>query len=69
MTSKKTDAAELLDLERDMPLTDADIAALERARRLVPLTPEEYQRWASLIAEHHPREHRNNTDSDEPFEL
>lgn len=71
MSSRKTGAADLfdLDLERDIPTTEADIAALERARTLRPLSPDEYQRWANLIEKHHPQPHRNNSDADEPFEL
>jgi len=49
-----------LDLERDMPLTAGDLEALARARDLRPLTPEQYEEWASLIERHHgkrPRRH------------
>ena len=75
MSSRRTaEAAETdwfaeLDLERDMPTTAEDIAALERARTLHPLPPGEYQRWVDLIEAHHPPERRDNTDEDQPFEL
>jgi hypothetical protein len=58
-----------LDLERDMPTTPADTAALERARMLRPLPPGDYQRWIDLLEAHHPVVQRGNRDSDEPFEL
>jgi hypothetical protein len=58
-----------LDLERDMPTTAEDVAALDRARLLQPLPPGDYQRWIDLIEAHHPLPSRNNTDADEPFEL
>jgi hypothetical protein len=71
MSSKKN-AADLwdFDLERDNPLTAADLEALARARNLRPLTPEDYQAWVDLIEKHHglpPRD--GNTDADEPFTL
>ena len=57
-----------IDLERDMPLTAADLEAMERSRRLRPLTADDYQRWVDLItAGQPPRDPRLNTDSDEPF--
>ncbi len=71
MSSKKngTDWFDL-DLERDMPLTSADLEALARSRQLRPLTAEDYQRWVDLVtAGQPPRDPRLNTDSDEPFEL
>ena len=58
-----------LDLERDMPLTAADLEALARARTLTPLSAEEYQRWVDLIRQHHGEPSRLNTDADEPFTL
>jgi hypothetical protein len=71
MSSKKTaDDWFDLDLERDMPLTAADLEALARARNLRPLTAEAYQRWVDLVtAGQPPRDPRLNNDSDEPFEL
>lgn len=70
MSSKKTAVDWFdLDLERDMPFTDADLAAMERARKLAPLSPQDYQRWVDLIEEHYGARSRNNTVSDEPFTL
>ena len=58
------------DLERDNPLTAADLEALARARNLRPLSAEAYQAWVDLIEKHHGKpEHLGNTDSDEPFTL
>lgn len=71
MSSKKnaTDWFDL-DLERDMPLTAADLKALARARQLRPLSAENYQRWVDLItAGQPPRDPRVNSDTDEAFEL
>lgn len=71
MSSKKnaTDWFDL-DLERDMPLTAADLEAMARSRQLRPLTAARYQRWVDLItAGQPPRDPRLNTDADEPFEL
>lgn len=59
-----------LDLDRDMPLTAADLEALARARELRPLTAEQYQAWVDLIEKHHGAPARpGNTDADEPFTL
>lgn len=70
MSSKKISADPFdIDLERDMPLTAADLEALARARNLKPLSAEEYQRWVDWIAEHHGEPRRLNTDADEPFTL
>ena len=71
MSSKKNNEADPfdLDLERDMPLTAADLEALARARNLRPLSAEDYQRWVDLIEKHHGARERLNTDSDEPFTL
>jgi hypothetical protein len=70
MSSKKTAADWFdLDLERDMPLTSADLEALAQSRQLRPLSAGDYQRWVDLIAAHHPPAPRLNTDDDEPFEL
>jgi hypothetical protein len=58
------------DLERDNPLTAADLEALAQARRLRPLSPEAYQAWVDLIEKHHGKPpHLDNTDADEPFTL
>jgi hypothetical protein len=70
MSSKKTATDWFdLDLERDMPLTSADLEALARSRRLRPLTADDYQRWVDLITVGQRPVHRLNTDADEPFEL
>jgi hypothetical protein len=70
MSSKKTAADPFdLNLERDMPLTAADLEALARARKLTPLSAEDYQRWVDLIERHHGKPSRLNTDADEPFTL
>jgi hypothetical protein len=58
-----------VDLERDMPLTLADIDALERGRRLRPLPTADYLRWLTLMSTTIEAEHRLNTDEDEPFTL
>jgi hypothetical protein len=66
MSSRKTPD---VDFERDMPLTDADLEALDRARRLRPLPTMAYLEWLTLLSKHH-RPHRVlNTDADEPFTL
>ena len=57
-----------VDFERDMPLTADDIAALERARQHRPVPTAEYLKWLTLMYTPSP-DRRNNTDSDEPFEL
>jgi hypothetical protein len=58
-----------VDLERDMPLTSADIDALERARRLRPLPTADYLRWLTLMSTTIEPKRRLNTDEDEPFSL
>lgn len=53
-----------------MPLTDADIAALDQARERAPLSTEAYLEWLSLMrAANPPRERVLNSDADPPFEL
>lgn len=70
MSSKKT-AIDVwdIDLERDMPLTEADLDALDRARELTPLSWEEYQRWVDLVEKHHGTRPRIPPYSSEPFTL
>ena len=46
-TTKETNEA--FDLERDLPLTDEDLAALRRAKDIRPLDFETYLRWLSDI--------------------
>ena len=47
MSSHEADSGDLLDLERDVPTTAEDVAALRRLRRDVPawfsLTPAEFE--------------------------
>lgn len=70
MSSRKTPTDPFaLDLERDMPLTPEDLAALERARKLRPLLPEDYQRWVDLMELIYGPVPRINPDSEEPFTL
>lgn len=58
------------DLERDNPLSAADLEALARARNLRPLSPGDYQSWVDLFEKHHGKPvHIKNTADDEPFEL
>jgi len=58
------------DLERDNPLTAADLEALARARNLRPLSSPEYQAWVDLLEKHHGRPaHLDNTADDETFDL
>ena len=57
-----------VDFERDMPLTAADIEALDRARNLPPLTTKAYLDWLTLMWRPD-GERRLNTDADEPFTL
>ena len=70
MSSKKTATDWFdLDLERDMPLTSADIEALARSRQLRPLATDVYLDWLTLMSKGSRPVRRLNTDSDEPFEL
>lgn len=66
MSSKKTLD---VDFERDMPLTAADLEALERARQLRPLATDVYLDWLTLMSKESRPAPRLNSDSDEPFEL
>ena len=66
MSSKKTLD---VDFERDMPLTAADLEALDRATRLPPLATEAYLKWLTLMSAGLRPVRRLNTDADEPFEL
>lgn len=68
MTSTPEQTADSFDLERDLPLTAADIAALDRAREIPPLDFEKYLEWLSLMtANGSKRPH--TTFPDAPFEL
>lgn len=57
------------DLERDLPLTAADIEALDRARRLPPLATAAYLDWLTLMWRREDSPSHLNTDADEPFTL
>ena len=56
-----------LDFERDMPLTEADLEALARARHLRPLSTEAYLDWLTLMWRKDPS--REIVIFDEPFTL
>ena len=58
-----------VDFERDVPTTNEDIAALERARDLKPLPTEAYLEWLSRMPKTVVRPWGLNTDEDEPFTL
>ena len=58
----------MLDIEKDVPTTEADIAALERARQLNAMDPYEYLRFHLLFAREHPPT-REIPPFHEPFEL
>ncbi|HKS22785.1 MAG TPA: hypothetical protein VJZ76_08315 [Thermoanaerobaculia bacterium] len=49
MRSSDTDSLELPDFERDMPLDDAALDALDRARQLPAMTFQEYLDFLSSI--------------------
>jgi hypothetical protein len=58
-----------VDLDRDLPLTEADIEALAQARQLRPLATTAYLEWLTSMSTTVKVERRLNTDADEPFEL
>jgi hypothetical protein len=66
MTSTPHDSD--FDLERDLPLTAADIEALDRARNIPRLGFEKYLEWLSEITAH-PSDRRRLSWPDIPFEL
>ena len=49
MRSTTKEIADGFDLERDLRLTEADIEALDRARKIPPLDFEKYLRWLEEI--------------------
>ncbi len=49
MRSNEPPATELPDFERDMPLDEAALAALDRARELPPLTFEQYLQFLNAL--------------------
>jgi len=58
----------MFDLERDVPTTDTDVAALEAVRHLNAMDPYEYLRFLLLFAPQHPPT-REIPPFHEPFEL
>lgn len=67
MTSTR-ETSDSFDLERDLPLTAADIAALDRARDIPPLDFEKYLEWLSVMTASG-SERPHTTFPDTPFEL
>jgi hypothetical protein len=59
----------LVDLERDLPITTADSAALWRARELPALSTEAYLEWLTELSEDALASPALNSPFDEPFEL
>jgi hypothetical protein len=66
MTSTPQDSD--FDLERDLPLTAADIEALDRARNIPRLGFEKYLQWLSEFTADRSRPRRSSW-VDIPFEL
>ncbi len=66
MTSKTR--SEILDLESGVLITPADVAALERAKKLDLLSPEEYLRFLLTFSASHPPG-REIPPRHEPFRL
>ncbi|MEO8035513.1 MAG: hypothetical protein ABI837_13840 [Acidobacteriota bacterium] len=66
MSSKKR--AEVLDLEKAVPTTPDDIAALQSSRELNRLTPDAYLAFLLAFAPSHPPG-RETSEGFEPFEL
>ncbi len=66
MQSKKS--PELVDLERDIPTTSEDIAALDAVRRLDRMNAREYLEFLLAFSERHPPS-RSIPPRHEPFEL
>ncbi|MEA2462289.1 MAG: hypothetical protein QOJ98_36 [Acidobacteriota bacterium] len=59
-----------VDFARDVPTTADDVEALWNARKLRPLTFQQYVAWAtSIIGNKRPPSSETNSDSDKPFEL
>jgi hypothetical protein len=59
---------DLPDFERDMPLSEEALAALDRARELPPLTFEEYLQFLNSLTTGQPAS-REISGPDEPFTL
>jgi hypothetical protein len=68
MRSTTQEKADVFDLERDLPLTAADIEALARARKRTPLDFEKYLRWLEEITAGRTRR-REFIPPSSPFEL
>ena len=68
---KDADAFAEVDFERDVQITQADLDALDAARKLPPLSPDEYQKWVDLLERHHPDAMREKPSMEgaEPFTL
>jgi hypothetical protein len=69
MTSTPQENDNDFDLERDLPVTAADIEALKRARDIPPLGFEKYLQWLSEITAVAPEGRRRISGPDTPFEL
>jgi hypothetical protein len=57
-----------VDFVRDVPTTAEDVAALERARVMPPMSSAEYFAWLELMSTGRPRE-RRLVYASEPFTL
>jgi hypothetical protein len=69
MTSTPQATDDDFDLERDLPVTAADIEALNRARNIPPHGFEKYLQWLSEITAIAPEGRRRVSWPDSPFEL
>jgi hypothetical protein len=67
MQSRKP--AEMLDFEAALPMTQADIAALEAVRKLNYLPPQEYLEFLLAFAPMHPPDRSTHREEDKAFEL
>jgi hypothetical protein len=67
MDSQKTWA--LVDLDRDLPITTADSAALWSARELPALSTQTYLQWLTELSEDLLAPSPLHSPFDEPFEL
>jgi hypothetical protein len=68
MTSTPQETDNDFDLERDLPITAADIEALDRARNIPPLGFEKYLQWLTEITAR-ASDRRRMSWPDTPFEL
>jgi len=67
MSSEKR--VEVLDFESALPMTEADVAALEAVRKLNYMPPQEYLEFLLAFAPMHPPDRRINRPEDTAFEL